>query len=119
MIALPHHARILVIAIDDIAQSIELATLAREHFPQLQIVARARNVQHYYQLRELGVTHVERETFESALMSARSVLELTGMEPHAARRQALRFRRYNVELVESMVPLRRDGSDVSILGKSL
>ena len=101
-------ARILVIAIDDIGQSIALAELAREHFPQLAIVARARNVQHYYRLRELGITHVERETFESALLSARSVLELTGMEPHAARRQALRFKRHNLELLETMVPLQRD-----------
>ena len=103
-------ARILVIAIDDIDQSLALAQLAREHFPQLAIVARARNVQHYYRLRELGITHVERETFESALMSARSVLELTGMEPAAARHQALRFKRHNLELMETMVPLQRDES---------
>ena len=101
-------ARILVIAIDDIGPSIEIAELAREHFPQLTVVARARNVQHYYRLRELGVSYVERETFDSALMSARSVLELTGMEPHAARRQAMRFRRHNIELLETMVPLQGD-----------
>jgi len=101
-------ARVLVIAIDDIAQSLEIAELAREHFPQLALVARARNVEHYYRLRELGVTHVERETFESALMSARSVLELAGLEPHAARRQAMRFRRHNIDLLETMLPLRRD-----------
>ncbi|MFG6461900.1 glutathione-regulated potassium-efflux system protein KefC [Roseateles sp. DXS20W] len=101
-------ARILVIAIDDIAQSVEIAELAREHFPQLTLVARARNVQHYYQLHEAGVRHIERETFDAALMSARSVLELTGMEPHAARRQAMRFRRHNIEVLNQMVPLQGD-----------
>jgi glutathione-regulated potassium-efflux system ancillary protein KefC len=101
-------ARILVIAIDDIAQSVKLAELAREHFPQLTVVARARNVQHYYQLHEAGVRHIERETFDSALMSARSVLELTGMEPHAARRQAMRFRRHNIDVLNRMVPLQGD-----------
>jgi glutathione-regulated potassium-efflux system ancillary protein KefC len=101
-------ARILVIAIDDIGQSLTLAALAREHFPQLTVVARARNVQHYYQLRELGVQHIERETFDAALMSARSVLELTGMEPHAARRQAMRFRQHNIEVLERMTPLQGD-----------
>lgn len=100
--------RILVIAIDDIAQSVEIAELAREHFPQLTVVARARNVQHYYQLHEAGVRHIERETFDSALMSARSVLELTGMEPHAARRQAMRFRRHNIDVLNTMVPLQGD-----------
>jgi glutathione-regulated potassium-efflux system ancillary protein KefC len=101
-------ARILVIAIDDIGQSVEVAELARAHFPQLTVVARARNVQHYYRLRELGVQHIERETFDSALMSARSVLELTGMEPHAARRQAMRFRRHNIEVLGRMAPLQGD-----------
>ena len=101
-------ARILVIAIDDIAQSVKLAELAREHFTQLTVVARARNVQHYYQLHEAGVRHIERETFDAALMSARSVLELTGMEPHAARRQAMRFRRHNIDVLNSMVPLQGD-----------
>ncbi|WP_458232289.1 glutathione-regulated potassium-efflux system protein KefC [Roseateles sp. P5_E8] len=101
-------ARILVIAIDDIGQSVEIAELAREHFPQLTVVARARNVQHYYQLHEAGVRHIERETFDAALMSARSVLELNGMEPHAARRQAMRFRRHNIEVLDRMVPLQGD-----------
>ncbi len=101
-------ARILVIAIDDIAQSVAIAELAREHFPQLTVVARARNVQHYHQLQAAGVGHIERETFDAALMSARSVLELTGMEPHAARRQAMRFRRHNIEVLHRMLPLQGD-----------
>lgn len=101
-------ARVLVIAVDDIDQSVEIAELAREHFPQLTVVARARNVQHYYQLHAAGVRHIERETFDAALMSARSVLELTGMEPHAARRQAMRFRRHNIEVLNQTVPLQGD-----------
>jgi glutathione-regulated potassium-efflux system ancillary protein KefC len=97
-------ARVLVIAVDDMDQSLALAKLAREHFPQLQIVARARNVRHYYRLRELGITCIERETLDSALMSGRSVLEAMGWQPHAARLQALRFRRHNVEQLEQMAP---------------
>lgn len=101
-------ARILVIAVDDIAHSLEIASLAREHFPSLQIVARARNVRHYFGLRELGVTLIERETLDSALMSARSVLELLGLQPHAARKQAWRFRQHTLEQLELMLPLHRD-----------
>lgn len=95
-------ARVFVLAIDDVEQSIEVARLVREHFPRLQIVARARNVTHYYQLRELGIEAVERETLDSALMSGRSVLERLGFERHQARTVALRFRQHNVELVEQM-----------------
>jgi len=97
-------ARVFVLAIDDVEQSVQVAKLVTEHFPQLTIVARARNVGHYYQLRQLGVTLIERETLDSALMSARSVLELMGMQPHAARTQAWRFRRHSIELMEQMAP---------------
>ena len=97
-------ARVLVLAIDDIEQSIEIATMAREHFPKLVVVARARNVRHFYALRKLGVRLIERETFDSALMSARSVLEALGWQPHQARNLALRFRRHNIEQLIEMAP---------------
>jgi glutathione-regulated potassium-efflux system ancillary protein KefC len=106
-------ARVLVLAIDDIDQSVAVARLAREHFPQLQLVARARNVTHVYRLRELGVTLIERETLDSALMSARSVLELMGWQPHAARTQALRFRRHSIELMLRMAP--HDGDEKRLI----
>ena len=101
-------ARVIVVAVDDMATSLEIVELVREHFPQAKIVARARNVTHYFKLREQGLTHIERETFDAALRSARSVLELTGMEPHAARKHAMRFRQHNIELLEATLPLQRD-----------
>jgi glutathione-regulated potassium-efflux system ancillary protein KefC len=110
-------ARVLVVAIDDVQQSLALVDLAREHFPRLQLVARARNVQHFYQLRERGVALIERETFDSALMSARSVLETLGFERHQARNLALRFRRHNLEQIEQAVPHFRDESKLIALSK--
>ena len=102
------HAKVLVLAIDDVAQSLAVADLAREHFPHLTVVARARNVQHWYALRDRGVTHIERETLDASLMSARSVLELMGWQPHRARTLALRFRRHSNEQLEQMWPHRQD-----------
>ena len=101
-------ARILVLAIDDIEQSVECAKMVRENFPGLTIVARARNVQHYYELYELGVTMIERETLDSALMTARAALEQLGWQPHHARNLALRFRRHNVAQLAAMAPHRKD-----------
>jgi len=101
-------ARVLVLAVDDVDQSIEIAKMARQHFPQLTVVARARNVRHLYALRDAGVTLIERETLDSALMSGRSVLESLGWEPHHARTLALRFRRHNVAQVISMAPHWKD-----------
>jgi glutathione-regulated potassium-efflux system ancillary protein KefC len=112
-----HKARVLVLAIDDVEQSVEVATMVREHFPQLTIVARARNVTHYYQLRELGVTLIERETFDSALMSARSTLEAMGWQPHQARNLALRFRRHNIEQLEKTLPHWKDRTQLIAAAK--
>ncbi|ODV12112.1 MAG: glutathione-regulated potassium-efflux system protein KefC [Rubrivivax sp. SCN 70-15] len=110
-------ARVFVIAIDDVEQSVQIARLVREHFPQLTIVARARNVSHHVRLREQGVTLIERETFDAALMSGRSVLEAMGWQPHAARTQALRFRRHNIALLDRMAPHFGDESKLIAIAK--
>jgi glutathione-regulated potassium-efflux system ancillary protein KefC len=102
------NAKILVLAIDDVARSVAVAKMVREHFPALTIVARARNVQHHFALFELGVTLIERETLDSSLMSARSVLEQLGWERHQARTLAMRFRRHNVEQLVKLAPHRKD-----------
>jgi glutathione-regulated potassium-efflux system ancillary protein KefC len=85
-------------------QNLALVDLAREHFPQLQIVARARDARHWTQLYRRGVRLIERETLDAALMSGRSVLELLGAEPHRARMLAMRFRRHSIEQLEAMAP---------------
>ena len=110
-------AKVLVLAIDDMDQSVEVAKMVREHFPDLTIVARARNVRHYYELLDLGVEMIERETLDSALMSARSVLEQLGWERHQARTLALRFRRHNVAQLAQMAPHRKDEAKLIAVAK--
>ena len=101
-------ARVIVVAIDDVEQSLAVVDLARQHFPQATLVARARNVTHWYGLQARGVQHIERETLDAALMSGRSVLELMGWQAHAARTQALRFRQHSIELLHQMAPHQGD-----------
>jgi glutathione-regulated potassium-efflux system ancillary protein KefC len=105
-------AKVLVIAVDDTRQSLEIVDLAREHFPHLELVARARDVPHWNELRDRGVLRVERELFDSSLRSARAVLEVLGFTPHEARAHAMRFRRHNLQLFEQMYPHRKDRAKV-------
>ena len=105
-------AAILVVAVDDVGQSLKIVDLAKEHFPHLQIVARARDVTHWNALRDRGVMRVERELFESSLRSARGVLELLGQAPEDAKQSALRFRQHNLELFEKLYPHHRDRAKV-------
>ena len=110
-------AKILVLAVDDIEQSLKIVDLVKEYFPQLQIVARARDVTHWNALRDRGVMRVERELFESSLRSARNVLELLGQPQDAAQQASERFRQHNLALFEQMYPHRNDRAKVIAVAK--
>jgi len=97
-------ARILVVAIDGMDDSLQLIDRVRERFPQLQIYARARHVSHIYQLKDRGVQLFEREMFEGSLMLGRRVLEGLGFDPAEARNVALRFRRHNIQAIDRFYP---------------
>ena len=101
-------AHILVVAVDDVQQSLAIVDLARAHFPQAELLARARDVTHWNQLTERGVRRIERELFESSLASARSALECLGHAPDAAAHIAQRFRQHNLALLQQLHPHYQD-----------
>jgi len=74
------HARIFVLAIDDVAASIRTAEAVKRHFPHLKIIARARNRRHAHGLMDLGIEHILRETFLSSLTMSKRVLTNLGFE---------------------------------------
>jgi len=102
------NARILVLAVDDVDQSLEIVDLVQAHFPHLRIVARAHDVTHWNKLRDRGIMKVEREMFESSLLSARSVLEMLRRSAEEAQQITTRFRQHNLELFEKLHPHYRD-----------
>lgn len=95
-------AEVFINAIDDPKANLQLTELVKEHFPHLQIVARARDVDHYIRLRQVGVERPERETFEGALMLGRLALEELGLGQYEAKERADLFRRYNTQMVDEM-----------------
>jgi glutathione-regulated potassium-efflux system ancillary protein KefC len=107
----------VVVAVDDVEQSIEIVDLVREHFPQARLVARARNVGHLYQLQDRKVEFIERELFESSLRSARSVLEVLGWPAHEARESAMAFRTRNLKLTADAYPHYKDRAKLIAVAK--
>jgi glutathione-regulated potassium-efflux system ancillary protein KefC len=110
-------ARVLVVAVDNPEQSLAIVDLAKQHFPQLQIVARARDVTHWYALRDRGIVHLERELFESSLASARTAMVLLGCEPELAEQTVRQFRTHNLALLEQMHPHHKDEAKLIALAK--
>ena len=53
---------------------------------------------------------VQRELFESSLLSACSVLELMGHTPDVAQQTTQRFRQHNLELFEQLHPHYKDSA---------
>ena len=101
-------ARALVVAVDDIADSLKLVDAVRREFPDLPLMARARNVTHYYDLMDRGVTIIERETFESALMLGRQVLHELGFGAYRARQAMQKFRDLNTQGLAKVYPHYKD-----------
>jgi len=111
-------ARALVVAIDDIEDSLALVETVRRDYPDLPIFARARNVTHYYQLMDRGVEVIERETFEAALRLGRSVLTAgLGQSAYRTRQAASKFRRYNTANIHAVYPYYKDRDTYASMAK--
>jgi len=101
-------ARLFVLAIDDIEASVRTAQVVRRHFPKLTVLARARNRQHYFQLRKLGVTAIYRETFPSSLEAAHRALLQLGLGVAAAERAIALFKHHDEEQLSAQYAVQHD-----------
>jgi CPA2 family monovalent cation:H+ antiporter-2 len=67
-------ARALILTMDDPVLTVRLARRLRESFPELPIIARARDTVHAAELYKAGVTDAVPETLESSLQLSEAVL---------------------------------------------
>jgi glutathione-regulated potassium-efflux system ancillary protein KefC len=107
-------ADFLVIALDDPVATTQLARTAMRHFPNLKIIARARDMRHLFELRDLGVQIIERETFESALELGRAALAAISGDPERARRAARSFARHDQEVLAKLYEVHRTAPDAHV-----
>ncbi|MFU2059368.1 monovalent cation:proton antiporter-2 (CPA2) family protein [Avibacterium volantium] len=81
-------AKLLVIALDDKEQAIQIAHFAHHFYPNLPIITRAYDRLHVYDLYRAGARNIVRETFDSAIRSGRLALEQLGMDKEKAKQIA-------------------------------
>lgn len=86
-------ARAIVICVSGVGASLTIASLVRRHYPDVPVFARARDRQHVHKLMDMGVEHIVRETFLSALDLTRRVLVDSGMSDSEARHTIEAFSR--------------------------
>ncbi|MEG0974327.1 MAG: glutathione-regulated potassium-efflux system protein KefC [Comamonas sp.] len=110
-------AEVMVIAVDDEEQINQIVKITQKHFPHLKIVARAKDVAHWYALRDMGVQHVDRELFDASLQTAEKTLELMGFSPDDAQYVVTVFRAHNIELSDKMYEYHHDRATMLAISK--
>jgi len=74
----------------------------RENFPHLQVISRAWDLAHVFELLEQGVCAQERETFEGALRLGEEALKQLGFTAWRAKQAAHRFRAHDEETLREI-----------------
>lgn len=92
-------AHIFVLAIDDVAKSLETAKMVREHFPHLKIIARARHRRHAMDLLNLDIQLVHREVYLSGLEVVKDILKLKEEDESDIHIRLNKFRKYDEEVL--------------------
>ena len=84
-------AKLLVVAIDNPEEALQVIEYVRSERPNIHIVARAYDHGHLYELYQLGADDIVRETIDSALRSGRYALKALGFTEQQAQDAATAY----------------------------
>lgn len=104
-------AELLIVAIGDVGISRKLVELVKKHYPNLKVVMNAHDHSAVYELMDLGVTQIRRETFGSALSLGQDALQLLGVDPYEAYRLMRIFRRKDERSMPDLYEKSREDED--------
>jgi len=108
------NADFLIIALNDPAATTQLAGIAAKHFPKLRIIARAHDMRHMFELRDIGVEIIERETFQSALALGRATLAAVGADAERAARAVQSFAEHDDVVLAKLYEVHKSDSDAHV-----
>jgi voltage-gated potassium channel Kch len=95
-------AKLFVLAVDDPDETKKIAEHVRHNFPKLPIIARCRSRTQYWDLRQLGIQHVFRETFAASYETGIAALRELGYRAFTAQRLAQRWRAHEESLLAEL-----------------
>ncbi|GLS90775.1 potassium transporter [Psychromonas marina] len=112
-----NEAQLLVIAVDEPDKILEIAAIAKKHYPQIKIVARAVDRRHAYELLNAGITTFKRELFDSSLNLGVEALTLLGNSRADAERAGRLFTKHDDESLHELAELWGDDHSYGIAVK--
>ena len=107
-------ADFLIITLNDPDATTHLASIAVKHFPNLKIIARAHDMRHMFELRDIGVAVIERETFESALELSRGALAAITGDAERSKRTVKAFARHDNLVLSKLYAVHRGEPDAHV-----
>jgi monovalent cation:proton antiporter-2 (CPA2) family protein len=110
-------AKYFVVCVDDMEASIAITELVRRNFPNVTVLARARNRTHAMQLRELGVENPMRETFWSSIELTKDLLARIGEVPEQIEKTVATFVQHDADLLERQQAIFRDEEKLVAVSK--
>jgi len=101
-------AKILIAAIDPPEINRELINIVQKNFPSLQIMARAKSRVDAYELIDMGLKDIYRESLHTSVKLAVDVLGRLGQRNYTASRRGQKFIQYDEETIKIMAEHRHD-----------
>ena len=101
-------AQQVIVAIDDIEDSMLIVRHLRLNYPETCLWVRARDRHHVHLLQDLGVKHIWRETYLSALELSQALLTQLNPDPEESLQQIQNFREQDEKLLNSQYHLDPD-----------
>jgi CPA2 family monovalent cation:H+ antiporter-2/glutathione-regulated potassium-efflux system ancillary protein KefC len=100
-------AELLIITIRDIDRTKEMIGLVKKHFPHIKIAAVAADRSAVYDLMDLDIQLIRRETFGSAIDLGQQALQLLGTDPYEAHKLMRIFRRNDSRMMPKLYQAHR------------
>jgi monovalent cation:proton antiporter-2 (CPA2) family protein len=105
-------AKLIVVALDDPQDVLRTVDVVKRNFPDVAILARARNRWYAHLLMDRDVDGLVRETFYSSLQLARMALTALGIDEEAAERAVALFRDRDEKTLQETHAIYRDEEQV-------
>lgn len=101
-------ADFLISAIDNPDTTVALMKKLKEHYPKLKLMVRAKNRYDAYELHNMGIEHIYRESLDTSVKLASDLLLFMGFDKEATKGQAEKFIKLDVESLKRLAGSRKN-----------
>ncbi|MFN6943623.1 MAG: monovalent cation:proton antiporter-2 (CPA2) family protein [Cytophagaceae bacterium] len=101
-------ARLLVLAVDDPDKTLEVVKKARKYFPHLKVLVRVRNRHFAYEMLNIGVDDVYRESLDTSLRMGEDIMKFLGYPEPEVKNASGIFYKMDETNLRDLAPLYKD-----------